>query len=223
MDGRNIVKDNITEYLADHYSPLDEQIGALRKHAEENDIPIILRETERLLITLIHMLRPSRILEVGTAVGYSAVCFAHTAGSDTEIVTMEKSPIMAAAARENIRKFGFDKQISIVVGDAAETLASIEGIFDLVFIDAAKSHYSKYWDLIMPHCRPGSLIICDNVLLHGAITPEGYEATPRRNRTSIRRMWAFTKRITTDPNVETAVLPVGDGMSLSYVKTVESL
>lgn len=217
------INEQVTEYVEGFYSPLDEQLGSLRRRAEANEIPIILRDTERFLVTLIHMMRPSRILEVGTAVGYSAACMARTAGKDAEIVTLEKNPLMAGAAKENLRNLGYDSQVTILTGDAAETLASIEGIFDLVFIDAAKSHYGKYWDMIMPHCRPGSLIVCDNILLHGAITPDGYEATSKRHRTSIRRMWAFTEKITTDPNVETSLMTVGDGLSLSYVKKVENV
>ena len=217
MNGRYIINEKITTYLDGFYRPPDEALDRIRTEAERNGVPIILRDTERLMMTLIRITRPARILEIGTAVGYSALCFAKAAGPSSEIVTLEKEEVMVHTAEANIRDLGYEKQITVVQGDARETLPAVRGLFDLVFIDAAKSHYSRYWDLSLPHCAPGSLIVCDNVLLRGSVTDEGYDSSPRRHRTSIKRMRAFTERITSDPSVETSVLTVGDGVSVSYL------
>ncbi len=222
MSGRYIINEKITEYLDGFYLPPDEMTAALRAEAEAGGVPVILRDTERFLMTLVRILRPEKILEIGTAIGYSAICFAKAAGVSASIVTLEKDETMAVRAEENIRKLGYGSQIRILHGDAMEKLPEIEGIFDLVFIDAAKSHYRKYWDLVIPHCRAGSVIVCDNVLLRGSVTDEGYDSSPRRHHTSIKRMRSFLESITADPSVETSVMTVGDGLSVSYLITVEN-
>ena len=221
MSGRYIINEKITEYIDGIYNPPDALIGELRTEAEEKGIPVILRDTERFMITLIRMLRPSRILEIGTAIGYSSICFSKAAGADTEIVTLEREDYLASQAETYIKKLGYDKQITVVRGDARESLLNIDGIFDLVFIDAAKSHYGNFWDLCLPHCKSGSIIVCDNVLLRGSVTDEGYDSSPRKHHTSIKRMRLFLERITTDPSVETVIMTVGDGLSVSYLKAVD--
>lgn len=218
MSGRYIINEKVTEYLDAFYHAPDPEIGALRAEAEAQGVPVILRDTERFLITLVSMLRPARILEIGTAVGYSAVCFAKAAGVSAEIVTIEKDEQMALQAERNIKRIGYSSRITVVKGDAEERLAELEGVFDLVFIDAAKSHYRRYWDHVIPYCRTGSVIVCDNVLLRGSVTDEGYDSSPRRHHTSIKRMRAFTEMITADPSVETSILTVGDGVSVSIIK-----
>ncbi len=223
MSGRYIINEKVTEYLDGFYRPPDDRTGALRSEAEEQGIPVILRDTERFMITLIRMLRPSRILEIGTAVGYSSICFAAAAGSSVEIITLEKDEDLAVQAEANIERMGFQSQIHVVKGDARETMRKLRGEFDLIFIDAAKSHYGEYWDLAFPYCRAGSVIVCDNVLLRASVTDEGYDSSPRRHHTSIRRMRSFLERITSDPEVDTAVMTVGDGLSVSCLKAVESI
>ena len=222
MSGRYIINEKVTEYLDGLYRFPDDAVAALRAEAEAEGVPVILRDTERFLMTLIRMLRPARILEIGTAIGYSAICFAKAAGASASVVTLEKEEVMAARAEENIRRLGYGQQIQVVQGDALERLPEMEGIFDLVFIDAAKSHYRRYWELVLPHCRSGSVIGCDNVLLRGSVTDEGYDSSPRRHHTSIKRMRSFLESITADPSVETSVMTVGDGLSVSYLLTVEN-
>lgn len=222
MSDRHIINEKVTEYLDGIYHSPDDAIAALRAEAEAEYVPVILRDTERFLMTLTRMLRPARILEIGTAIGYSAICFAKAAGALASVVTLEKEEAMAVRAQENIRRLGYGQQIQVIQGDALERLPEIEGIFDLVFIDAAKSHYRRYWDLVFPRCRSGSVIVCDNVLLRGSVTDEGYDSSPRRHHTSIKRMRAFLESITADPSVETSVMTVGDGLSVSYLLTVEN-
>ena len=220
MSGRYIINEKVTEYLDSFYHSPDDALGILRAEAEAEGVPVILRDTERFLTILVKILRPSRILEIGTATGYSSICLAKSAGASTEIITLEKEQELASRAVSNIHKLGFEEQIRVIAGDALVHLPELDGPFDLVFIDAAKSHYDSYWDLSFPLCRPGSVIVCDNVLLRGSVTDEGYDSSPRRHRTSIRKMRTFTEKITWDPAVETTVMTIGDGLSVSYVRTV---
>lgn len=215
---RYIINEKVTEYVDGFYRPPDQDIASLRTEAEQCGIPVILRDTERFLVTLIRMLRPARILEIGTAIGYSSICFAAASDPLVKIVTMERDPELALQAERNIEKLGYQEQITVLKGDAEILLTELDGVFDLVFIDAAKSHYLRYWERAIPHCRPGSVIVCDNVLLRGSVTDEGYDSSPRRHHTSIKRMRVFLEKITSDPAVETSVMTVGDGISLSYVR-----
>ncbi len=218
MEGRYITNSVITEYVDGLYTPASDALAQLRQEAEDGNLPIILKDTERTLAMLLLMNRPTRILEIGTLIGYSACFFAAVCGPDTEIVTMERDPEYVKKAEKNINLLGYQEQIRIVEGDARDTLQDLDGIFDFVFIDAAKSHYREYWDKILPFCRAGSLIVCDNVLMRGSVVSEQYDSVPRRHRTSIRRMRAFLEHITGTDEADTAVTTVGDGLSISLIR-----
>lgn len=221
MQGRHIINPVITEYTDALYRPLSPDLERLRAEAEENRLPVILKDTERALAVLLRMRRPARVLEIGTLVGYSACCFAALCGPDTEIVTLEREPEMVRRAEHNIEALGYRAQIRVVEGDARETIAGLEGPFEFVFIDAGKSHYREYWDAVLPLCEDGAVIVCDNVLMRGAVVLEEYDSVPRRHRTSIRRMRAFLEHITGTEEAETAVLSAGDGLSVSVVRRKE--
>lgn len=221
MGERYIINDKVTRYVNSFYRPPNDGLAWLRRSAEKNEVPIILRDAEQLLMTLIKITGSKRILEVGTAVGYSAACFAYAAGTDADIITVEKDEKTAREAWMNLRVLGLDDRIRIVTGDAREELRKIEGIFDFVFIDAGKSHYSEFWDLTVSHCHPGSMIVCDNVLLRGSVTDEGYDSSHRRHHTNIKHMRSFIEKVMSDGSCDTALLTVGDGMTVSRIKTVE--
>lgn len=194
-----------------------------RKGAEECKVPIILRETEGLLKSLLKLKKPAQMLEIGTAVGYSACVFADTAGCD--IITIEANPAMAERAVENIRKYGFASKIEVLGGDAREVLKALQDErlkgerdgFDVVFIDAAKSHYREFWDLSLPLLAPDALIVCDNVLMKGMTASDEFD-TKGRYKTSIRKMREFLDYITGLDYAHTAVLASGDGISVSIIE-----
>ena len=189
----NITNDSVTDYLEELYRPLNEELGKLREDAEKHQIPIIVKETEALLLNLLRIKQPRRILEIGTAVGYSAICFA-AALPEAEIVSLEHSEKMYKAAIANIERFGFSERIRIIRKDALESLKEIKNSmedagtegFDLVFIDAAKSYYRKFWDHCVPLCRKDAVILSDNVLLKARTASDEY-ITERRQKTSVRR------------------------------------
>lgn len=212
----NITYPETTEYIDGLYRPLNQDFASFRAEAEADRVPIILRDSESFYLNIIRQTKPELILEIGTAVGYSASTFA--AVSDAKIVSLEASEEMYKKANENISKFGFQDRIEVILGDARESLNSLNGTtFDIVFIDAAKSHYREFWDLVMPLTKKGSIILCDNILMKGKTIDDKFDEY-KKYKTSIRRMRDFLEYITNLETVDTSILSVGDGISYSIVK-----
>ena len=220
----NITNDTVTEYLEGLYRPVSDELGHLREIADKHNVPIILKDSETFILNLLRMKKPRRILEIGTAIGYSAICFA-TACPNAEIVTLERSENMLQYAVANIEKFGLSDRIRIMRGDALESLgvlheevadADTNG-FDFIFIDAAKSFYPKFWEACIPMCRKEAVILSDNVLLKGRTASDEF-ITERRQKTSVRHMREYLKNITELDYADTAVIAVGDGIAVSVLK-----
>lgn len=220
----NITNDVVTEYLEGLYRPVNAELGRLREVADKHNVPIILKDSETFILNIIRMKKPARILEIGTAMGYSAICFA-IASPDTEIISMERSDKMTQYALANIEKSGLTGRIRVVHGDALEGLKDMRNLitdpeqdgFDFVFIDAAKSLYKKFWDGCIPLCRKEAVILSDNVLLKARTASDEF-ITERRQKTSVRHMREYLSYITKLDYAETAVLPVGDGIAVSVLK-----
>ena len=211
-----LTPDLIENYIHSLYRQEDEQLIRLREEAERLLVPVITRDTERLLYTLCGIRRPKSILEIGTAVGYSALCFANAA-PEAQIITLENRERSVHKARANIREAGLEDRIRVIHGDAAETLAEVEGIFDLIFIDAAKGQYRRFFELCEKNMAPGTLVVSDNVLYKGM--PCGDSFVPeRRHRTIARRMDGYLTFLTEDPRFETSLLAIGDGVAISCYK-----
>ena len=197
--------------LDDGYSPLLRRIA---KEAAAGGVPIVRKETASLLKTLAVMKRPSRILEVGTAVGYSALLLAENAPEGCRITTIEKDERRICQARENFRLAGREEQITILEGDAAEILPELSGTFDFIFMDAAKGQYIHFLDDILRLLRPGGLLISDNVLQDGAVLESRF-MVERRDRTIHSRMREYLYVITHHKLLTTAIVPTGDGVAIS--------
>lgn len=212
----NIINDKVTAYINELYRPVNQPLARLRREAEEARVPIILRDTETFLLDLVRMKRPSSILEVGTAVGYSAACMA-TVFSGCTVTTIEADEETAAVARDNIRRLGLSDRIEVLLGPGQEVLERLSGSYDFVFIDAAKSHYRTFWDKALPLCSPGAVIVCDNVLMKAMTVSDEYDPK-HKFKTSIRNMREFLTYITNTEYADTSVLPVGDGVSFSILK-----
>lgn len=229
----NITNDIVTAYIDTLYKSENEDLAKLREFAEENRVPIILKDTEGLLRSLLQIRRPERLLEIGAAVGYSSSFFADCCGCS--VVTIEANEDAYEIAKNNIKNMGFDDKVQVLFGDAREVLENLgkqaqeaaqegsnsdvngeNGLFDIVFIDAAKSHYKAFWDLALPLCKDDALIICDNVLMKGMTASDEYDPN-RKYKTSIRKMREFIDYITHLDYADTSVLPVGDGVSISVI------
>ena len=163
MKNRYIVNEVITEYLDSRYIPLSEDLQEFRAQAEADGVPVILRDTERLLDVLINIVKPHKILEFGTAVGYSACFFAESLKraevGEFSVTSLESDEVVYLKAVDNINKFGLGDRVNLILGDAARTADNLQGEFDFVFIDAAKSHYRTYFDLSLKKSHTGTLIV----------------------------------------------------------------
>lgn len=214
----NITNDLVTEYINGFYLPLDEELSELRKSAEERKVPVILRETESLLGFIFRFLKPERVLEIGTAVGYSAAFFIRSGAQ--KVVTIEKDIETAKEAERNISAMGLDHKISVMTGDGETVLREKlqgEDPFDLIFIDAAKSHYKRFLDASLPLCKKGALIISDNVLLKAATASDDFDPAGRF-KPNIKNMRRYINYISQHPDLDTVILTCGDGIALSRYK-----
>lgn len=222
----NITDKKVEEYIEGLYRPLNPFLEELRRLAEAEAIPIILKDTESFLLTLIEMVKPKQILEIGTAVGYSALCFA-MCNKEVEVTSLEINDRMIIKAASNIERAGLKDRIKIKKGDAVDSLNTlIEQLnagkispFDFIFLDGAKGHYLEIWKKCMNLCHSGTVIVSDNILFKAMTASDEY-LDIRRNKTIVNRMRMFLKHITSLSNVSSAVLPVGDGVAVSVIKEV---
>ena len=196
-------------------------LDELEKYAKETDVPIIRKEMQTFLRFLLSFSRPMKILEVGTAIGFSALLMSEYAPEGCHITTIEKYEKRIPIARENFRKAGKADCITLLEGDAADILAQLDGTYDLIFMDAAKGQYIHFMPDIMRLLEPGGLLVSDNVLQDGDVIESRFAVT-RRNRTIHSRMREYLFELTHHEQLETCILPVGDGITLS-VKRMEEV
>ena len=192
-------------------------LNELEMEARRDYVPIIRRETQSLLKVLLQIKRPSRILEVGTAVGFSALLMYTYGPEDCQITTIENYEKRIPIARENFRKAGAEKRITLLEGDAQEVLKILEGSYDFIFMDAAKGQYIHFFPEILRLLSRGGLLVSDNVLQGGDII-ESHFAFERRNRTIYKRMREYLSVLKNSEELETAILPLGDGVAISVKK-----
>ena len=212
----NIVNDVVEDYIRKTLKDNTGLIKELEEYAAIHEVPIIHKEVAELMKVLLNMSKPKKILELGCAIGYSSILFTETLKGDVEIITTERNPRMIEKAKKNIKEAGFEKNIKILEGDACETLKNIEGNFDLIFIDAAKGHYKLFFDMLIDKLNPGGLVVSDNILYKGMIASDEYVI--RRKKTIVKRMRDYLDYICSLDYLDTSILPMGDGVALSYKK-----
>ncbi len=188
----------------------------IRKTAAADHVPVIRRSTQDLLRVILAAKKPETVLEVGTAVGFSAVFICSCSGAS--VVTIENNGERIRTARKNFEKAGMSDRIRLIEGDAEQVIPGLKGPFDLIFLDAAKGQYIAYLPDVLRLLAPGGILLADNVLQEGEILDSRY-AVDRRNRTIHRRIREFIRAVSVHPDLETAVLPLGDGLSVSVKKT----
>ena len=211
--------ERLQTFLHSFDKELPEYLRKLEKYAKETDVPIIRPQMQNLLRFLITWKKPLRILEVGTAIGFSALFMSEYAPKDCHITTIEKYEKRIPLARENFSKAGKEDIITLLEGDAADILSSLspdEG-FDLIFMDAAKGQYIHFLENIIRLLSPNGIIVSDNILQEGELLESKYAIT-RRNRTIHNRMREYIYALTHDARLETLILPIADGITLSVRK-----
>jgi predicted O-methyltransferase YrrM len=209
-----ITDERIASFINSFNSSYDETITAIRKEAEEDGVPIIRQEAAEFMKLLLLMKKPVNILEIGTAVGFSAIFMSRFIEPGSHITTIENYEPRIAKAKENIKRSETETVITLIPGDANLILKELTGSFDFIFMDAAKGQYGNFLDESLRLLSPGGILLCDNVLQDGDVLESRYAVT-RRNRTIHSRMREFLYRLKHEPGIETAILNIGDGMSLS--------
>ncbi len=210
----NINYEYIIRYLRDTMPKSEGLLKELEDFAKANEVPISQPESIRLLEVLLKLMGAKKILEVGSAIGYSAIRMSRASGA--EVVTVELSEEMAALAEANIEKAGLEDKITLMRGDAKDILPQIknDGEFDVIFVDAAKGQYMEFF----PHCmrllRCGGVLVSDNVLYKGMTATD--ELVVRRKITIVRRLREYLDMLSNNKVLSTAILPIGDGVAISF-------
>lgn len=212
----NINYKHIVDYLNDTLPDGTGILGELEKYAFEHCTPIIQKEVRCFIDTLLECHKPRRILEIGTAIGYSGIFFAQHLPEDGEIITLERDADYAQRARANFSRSGLAEKITLIEGEAEESVKCLEGEFDLIFIDANKSKYRYYFDELFPKLRLGGMIICDNILYKGYVTSGEY-LSPKQ-RTIVNALRDFLPFLANHPKLATSIVPIGDGVTVSVKK-----
>lgn len=216
---RYIINNDITEYLNTFYKAQNEDFRLLREKSEEEGVPIILKEAETFLNFYLEKLQPKRILEIGCAVGYSSMFFSQITGA--EVVTIEKDEAVYNTAVSNIKELGFSDKITAYNGDGEEIVNQLKAAstekFDMLFIDAAKSHYKRFLDCSLELLNKDAVIISDNILFRGMVASNEYDPKGKF-RTSLRKLREFNEYIMTDEKFSSVILPIGDGIGLTRLK-----
>lgn len=189
----------------------------LEEEAIRTDVPIIRPAMQSLMRFLLKLHKPVNILEVGTAIGFSAILMAEYGPKNCHITTIEKYEKRIPLAKANFEASGHGDKITLLEGDAADVLKELTGTYDMIFMDAAKGQYINFMPDVMRLLAPGGLLISDNVMQDGEILESRF-AVIRRNRTIHTRMREYLFALTHDDALETVVLPVGDGVTLSIKK-----
>ncbi len=211
----NINNEKIVDYINDLYidNKISQDLEALRQDGEANNIPIIHREVGEFIKTILRMQKPKKILEIGSAIGFSSIFFA-SCTEDSQITTIEIDDDMAKIARSNIKKYGFEDRIDLIEGNALEVIPKLEEKYDFVFIDAAKGQYINFFSLVEGKLQPGAVIISDNILFRGMVGDD--DLVKRRKITIVKRLREYLDDLLKNDSYTSSILQIGDGIALTY-------
>ena len=193
-----------------------EELQKIKEKALEEHIPIIMDDTLKVVDEILTKIKPTKILEIGTAVGYSAMCFSEYLQEGGIIDTIERDEERIAEAKQNIVKVGVAEKINILEGDAVEILPTLTGKYDMVFIDAAKGKYPFFLkEALRMLNEDNGVILADNILYKGYVMSD---YNKHKQRTAVRNLRQYIKDVTENENLETEILEVGDGLAVSKIK-----
>jgi predicted O-methyltransferase YrrM len=212
-----IVPDPVEHYLSSLNRSADSVLKAIARAGEERNLPLVDAEVGALLRTLALAAGATRILEIGTAIGYSGIWLAGALPDGGSLLTMEMNADRAREARDNFERAGLADRVNVIVGDAQRMLSKVAGPFDVIFQDGDKQLYSPLLDRLVTLLRPGGLLITDNVLWDGEVVP-GFVARPQRDPGDTRAIAEYNERLTTHPQLITSIVPMRDGVAISVKK-----
>jgi predicted O-methyltransferase YrrM len=213
-----IVPDAVERYLAGLNRCGDAVLDDIARGNEARGLPLVDAEVGALLRVMATALGASRVLEIGTAIGYSGIWLAGALPPGGMLLTMEMSEERALEARDNFGRAGVSDRVSVIVGDAQLKIAKVSGPFDLIFQDGDKRLYTPLLDRLVALLRPGGLLITDNVLWDGEVVP-GFVATPRRDAAETRAITDYNERVASHPELVTTIVPLRDGVSISVKRS----
>ena len=209
-----IVNERVVAYINSLDCGNSDICNIIEKEAIADEVPIIRKEMGNLLKVLLQLVQPERILEVGTAVGYSSILMSENMPQNCTITTIENYDKRIPVAKNNFKRAGKENVITLIEGDALEVLKTLDGPYDFIFMDAAKGQYINYLPDIKRVLRKGGLLISDNILQEGEIVESRYAVT-RRNRTIHARIREYVYELTHSEDFVTSIVPIGDGITLS--------
>lgn len=208
-----ITYDYMEQYIRSLIPDSEGVLKELEIYARENSVPIIQKEVGKFLELMVNMKRPKKILELGTAIGYSSILMNISSRGESHITTIERDENMVAIANHNIEKYGFYEKIKVIEGDCIEVLEKLDEKFDLIFMDAGKGHYNHF----LPHClrllSENGVIVADNVLFKGMVASR--ELLKRRKITIVKRMKNYLDLVSSNSDLITSVIPMGDGIAVT--------
>lgn len=207
----NITYDYITRYIRRTLKKSDGLRLEMEQFAKEYDVPISQKETIKLIELLIRIGKTERVLEVGSAIGYSAICMADAGALHIDTIEINEDAVRVAT--QNIEKAGYSDRIHIHFGDARDILPTLNQEYDMIFIDAAKGQYNKFFEYSMKMLKKGGILVSDNVLYKGMTAND--ELVEHRKITIVRRLRAYLDMLCSNEELETDILPLGDGVALS--------
>lgn len=212
-----ITEERISTFISSFDTENTPFLEELEQYAKKTDVPIIRPQVQNLLKLLLAMKEPKTILEVGTAIGFSALLMSEYGPRDCHITTIEKYEVRIPIARENFKKAGKEKEITLIEGDATQILKELTRPYDMIFMDAAKGQYIHFLPDILRLLPTGGILISDNVLQDGDVLQSRYAVT-RRDRTIHSRMREYLYELTHHEGLQTDILPIGDGVTVSVKK-----
>ncbi|SIN96120.1 Predicted O-methyltransferase YrrM [Carnobacterium alterfunditum] len=214
---RPVVDKEVVTFLRNEQKPLNGRLGEIERQANEDGVPIIPHETVVFLNLLLGQIKPKQILEIGAAIGFSSSLMAQHVGDEGHVTTIDRYDLMIQKAKKNYEELGLTGKVTLLEGQAADVLSTLEGPYDFIFMDSAKSKYYDFFPDCMRLLKKDGMLIVDDVLQGGTILAPK-EDIPKNRRTIHRKLNAFLDVVMNHPSLESSIVPLGDGLLMVVKK-----
>lgn len=208
-----ITHEYMEQYIRSLIDEKSEVLKEMEKFARQNSVPIVQKETGKFLEFIVNVKKPLKILELGTAIGYSAILMCMNGLEHTKVTTIERDENMIELAKNNLNKYGYNDKVTILKGDCLEVLKTIDEKYDMIFMDAGKGHYNHFLPECLRVLGENGIIVADNVLFRGMVASD--DLVQRRKITIVKRMRKYLELVSKDDELITSIIPMGDGIALT--------